>query len=190
MHALARTPVRAPGGHLPIVRERPAMARRRNDSATHDPRRASDRIEESLAHLTGRFEQLAVSLDGRLGRIEKDVATGALGQQQLRTEMDEARRDASELRDGLAKLREDLNRFETEQPRKVAEGAAHGAAAAVVETAAPATAQAVTKSVSDLFKRWGVVGAIGAGVVWLFTEAPAVVRGLDAFWTMLKGLNQ
>lgn len=165
------------------------MVRRRSPVGIHDPAKAAAQIQESLSHLTGRFEQMAGDLDARLGRIEKDVAEGSLGQERLRSEMAEGRRDAGELRDGLSQLRQQFEKTQAEQAGRVAASAAQGAAQGAIESAAPVFAAARDSKSSGLVERFGVLGMIVLALVVLFDRGPNWVRVIDAFWTMMKGLN-
>lgn len=159
------------------------MVRRRSPSGTHDPAKASAAIQESLAHLTGRFEQMAGDLNARLGRIERDAAEGRIGQERLRTEMAEGRRDAGELRDGLSQLRAQVEKSQADQAGQVAESAAHGAALGAFESAGPALATARRR------RPWGTLAIVGLVLVVIFDKGPNWVRVIDAVWTMMKGLN-
>lgn len=165
------------------------MVRRRDPAPVHDPQRSAELIQASLAHLLGRFEQMADDVDGRLGRIEKDVATGSLGQERLRSEMAEGRRDTGELRDGLSRLREQVEQLQKEGPTQVAESAAHGAAQGAMESAAP-MAEAIKKASSTTpLQRWGAVGVILLVLVQVVRDGPNLIRFVDGLWAFMKGLN-
>jgi len=159
------------------------MVRRRPSAPLHDPQKAAERIEENQAKLLAICAQLASDLGGRLARMEKDVATGALGQVQLRTEMSEGWARMGELRDGLGKLRDQVEKNQSEQAGQVAESAAHGAAQGAMESVAQ-----VGKSFWATWSGKTVASAVAFTALVTGAQAvPAVLRWIEKFWAFVAG---
>ncbi len=153
------------------------MTDRRRDNARYDQggpgfSRLAQRLDEGLGALGERMEAAFDRIDNRMARIEKDVAQGDLGRENLASDIAELRRDLGELRD--AALLGDAN---------TTEAAAKGAAAGATE-AAGAVAAAIVHPKSKWEKM--IAWAVGfTALVVAANNVPDAIRGVERAWAFL-----
>lgn len=149
--------------------------RRRPSSYDQGPAhytRILDRIDQNAT----RVEDLFDRLNGRLDRVDRDLAARELGEDSVRAELREFKREFGDLRDVVALA-------DGRRTAAAAEGAAKGAAQVAASIASPVVAQSVWKTT------WGrvVAGAIGFTTVMVAANnVPDAVRGWDKFWAYLR----
>lgn len=172
---------------------------RRSSPSTPDYNRLMARVEEGQLAITERLELLADSLDKRLGRIERDLAEGEQGMAGVRRELAEGRNDAGEMRDAVAKLRDEFEAHKGDPLEAAAAGAAKGAVAGaagpLAEQLAPAVFKAGLRSQDGYrgWRRWALAWiAVCVGFVAVMTageKLPAFLRWLERVWGFLTGAH-